>query len=648
MLQPPKHIKTKPCVFHAIYMYYACLLISLHVPTESYDICVPMVNQWPSAKMSTMGNYNVAAFSNALFIDCSAKHHTEFCHPTEWLDALRTDDVETATAILHQASAEYKDFLMNGDIPTSNSNHQNQSQPHPSHKCSSMEFSITKPLHAATVFHSHAVLRLLFTSGANIQQVDCWKNNVVHVLIYAHSTEPVRETKYDETLAYLQDLLSENDMRSLLAAENEFALRPLEFAALRGCTGLATIIMQTKGVYLIKEESIGYNVVQYLDVSDYELFDDGLPTRFFTSPLLLFVMNDTSQIPVTESGVVHRNSGFQSWARAKMMMNWPFVCIWFLFRMFYIALFISASTENSWPTVVNNGSYPNTNNTEEIAVCSCQASDRGSYRWGTLALVSLLIVMYDLYSYVRIRRIHHPALFKLVKIRDRHASVQFYRSMQLATCLSVVAICVGQILRFIGLAVPLVFDHILYLIVSYGCVWGVLYFLQVLPWISIYAFAVQRMLQVLIRFMVIFFLFLFAFAISFRRTLLDKSHGCPIHFDTLGETVYSTFLVILNLVNFRVYESGNTHALYMLHIFFVFFMSVMLINFLIAIMTQSFANVFENRCVIIQTQRLALILTIQCRLAWPMQALYKILQRKAFVFHNKRLCVCRTVIKGRG
>ena len=105
--------------------------------------------------------------------------------------------------------------------------------------------------------------------------------------------------------------------------------------------------------------------------------------------------------------------------------------------------------------------------------------------------------------------------------------------------------------------------------------------------------------------------------------------------------------MLVNLVNFRMYENGNTPSLYVLHFLFVFFVSIMLINFLIAVMTQSFSHVFENRRAIIQTQRLVLMITIQFRLAWPMQAVYKILQRKAFVFHNKRLCVCRTVIKGK-
>ena len=93
-----------------------------------------------------------------------------------------------------------------------------------------------------------------------------------------------------ETLVYLEAIFSEKDLKSLLRAGNGFSLWPLAFAALHGCVVMAAVIMQTKGVYLIKEENGGYNVVQYFDVSDYELFDDGVPPRFYTSPLALLML----------------------------------------------------------------------------------------------------------------------------------------------------------------------------------------------------------------------------------------------------------------------------------------------------------------------------------------------------------------------
>ena len=101
-------------------------------------------------------------------------HCANFSHPTEWLDALSTDNVETATTILQAWYANYKDFLMNGDIPSPHRHLRNISR-------SNMEFCITKPLHSAAIFHSHAMLWLLYESGDDVLQVDNWQNNVVHM-----------------------------------------------------------------------------------------------------------------------------------------------------------------------------------------------------------------------------------------------------------------------------------------------------------------------------------------------------------------------------------------------------------------------------------------------------------------------------------
>ena len=506
---------------------------------------------------------NPSSENSPIFPGMSDSH--SFCpsHPAEWLDALRTDNVEVATAILQSASTKYKEFLMNGNIPAYNRHLQ-----HPSHRqrmptYSSMEFCITKPLHAAAIFHSYGVLRLLLESGVDVSQVDSWQNNVVHELVYADYTYNVHGTKYAQTVAYLQVLLPEEELKSLMVAENAFSLRPLEFAFLYACNYMVDIIMQTKGVYLIKEEYVGYNV-QYFDVSDYEMFGDGLPARFFRSPLHFLIFAETSRLEMIGSGAIFNDPILQSWIRAKIIMNWPFVLIWFLFRFFFIGLFFSASMDNSWPTVVINAST-NTNSTEEVVVCSSQNPNLGSYQWYTLTSVCILILIYDFYSKIIARKWYHPALIKLINRRDYIAHVKFFYWTQFATCLSIVGIFVCQMLRSTGFSVPLTLDNIFFVFISCGSMWSVVYFLQVLPWIGIYAIAVQRMVQDFVRFALIFLIFL-----SFRRILLGDSYECPKYFDTIGETLYSSFLVIINLINFREYQNVDKVSLYLLHVVFVF------------------------------------------------------------------------------
>ena len=596
--------------------------------------------------MSTQRSENVATFSGVFLNDKSHFHDTDMSCPDEWLKALRTDNVQMARTILQSASTAYKEFLMNGDIPTFRGSSIDHVPQEPHAISTDMEFCITKPLHAAAIFHSHVVLKLLWESGADILQVDRWQNNVVHMLIYADYKGNIRGTKNIKTLSYLQELFPEKDLKSLMIAENAFLLRPLEFATLYGCINMAGVIMQTKGVYLIKEEHRGYSVQQYFDISDYELFDHGIPPRFYKSPLAFLNYIGTSRIDLSDSDSIFDDPGLKSWVHAKIMVNWPFVLIWCLFRICYIGLFFSASMRNSWPTIVSNAADHHVSNGADLITCSSQMFDLSRYQWYILVSTSIVILIYDLFKYLFMRKLFHPTVNKLITCRHFIAHVQFYHWIQIITCSSMVGIFTCQTLRSMGFAVPLTLDNLFFGSVSFGCMWGIVYFLQVLPWISIYAIAVQKMLHDFVRFALIFVIFLCACAIWFRRVLLGNSNGCPKNFDTVGETIYSTFLVMINLINFREYENADKTSLYILHIVFVFFISILLINFLIATMTQSFSDVHAKRRATIQMQRLSLMMTVQLRLAWPLQALYKKLQKRAFVYHNKRMCLRRTLIKG--
>ena len=362
---------------------------------------------------------------------------------------------------------------------------------------------------------------------------------------------------------------------------------------------------------------------------------------------MFLIYIDKSRIESPGSEAALDDPWLRSWMYAKLAINWPFFLIWFLFRFTYIIVFFSASMGNSWPTVVNtkNTSDPNANNAEEITVCS-HISGIGRYQWYSLVAIAILILMFDLYELFSIRRLLHPTVHRLISSRDVIGHTYFYYVMQVTTCLSMVGISLCQILRTEDFAVPLTIDHTLFFYTSFGCMWGLVYFLQILPWISIYAIAVQRMLQDSARFTLIFVIFICAFAISFRRILLGESNVCPKHFETAGETIYSSFLLIINLINFREYQHFNKASLYSLHIIFVFFISILLINFLIATMTQSFSDVHAKRRVIMQIQRLMLMMTIQMRFARPLRALYQRLQMKVFVYHNKRLCLRRTSLSG--
>ena len=130
------------------------------------------------------------------------------------------------------------------------------------------------------------------------------------------------------------------------------------------------------------------------------------------------------------------------------------------------------------------------------------------------------------------------------------------------TCFSVIGIICSLILRQQDTDIPVAVDHICFILVSFGCVWSLLYFFQVVPWMSIYVIAVQRMLQDFVWFMFIFLLFFSVFILSFHRVLMGNSVACPENFENVLESSYSTVLVMVNLMDSRSYENVDMMSLY--------------------------------------------------------------------------------------
>ena len=141
----------------------------------------------------------------------------------------------------------------------------------------------------------------------------------------------------------------------------------------------------------------------------------GLPPRPFNSPLHFLILLKPF-LEMISSDALFDDPVLKSWIRAKMMMNCPFVLIWFMFGFLFIGLIFSAYLESSWPSVVTNASTDG-NNIEKVITCSSQKLDKCSCQWYILTFVSTLILVYGGYSFL-IHKWHHPAMTKLIKRRE--------------------------------------------------------------------------------------------------------------------------------------------------------------------------------------------------------------------------------------
>ena len=562
-----------------------------------------------------------------------------FLQPTEWLEALKGNDMNKATQIFTLAFPHFKEFLLNGVIRCYDE-YKKEKTWSLTNANEDMRFCITKPLHAAAVYHSNDILRFLYASGIDVFQVDDWGNNVFHKLIQAASVDTINESRYGETLVHIRNLLSDVEVKQLMLAENSFALRPLEFATFHGCLDIMDRILETKGVYLYKEKRVGYNIVQYFDVSDYEMFDKNIPPRFYCSPMVFLMFMETSRVEKCHAHTVVKSTLPDLLISAKIKMNWPFLCVWFLFRVLYTTLFFAAALNKKWP-VLSNVFNDTSSSTGITPICTSQDIEERIELWYTLSILSAIILIHDLVEYVRFRRRYFPRMYAKLRQRNIVTHADFFNATQILTCLSMLGITCCQMLRKQHTDIPITIDHFFFGWVSYGCVWSLLYFFQVLPWMSIYAIAVQRMMADFARFMFIFLLFVGVFTLSFHHVLMGNTAACPKGFENMIESLYSTLLVTVNLVDFRSYDNVDRISIYALHILYVLFVAILLLNFLIGIMSQSFSEVYAQRHLIIRMQRLSLVCSLQLRLAWPMRAIYRKLQTCVYECQEGRLLIKR-------
>ena len=94
---------------------------------------------------------------------------------------------------------------------------------------------------------------------------------------------------------------------------------------------------------------------------------------------------------------------------------------------------------------------------------------------------------------------------------------------------------------------------------------------------------------------------------------------------------------MLNMINLREIEGPEPLSLYILHILYVFMVSILLLNFLIAIFSDSVNNVNQNHNVIYDIQTLSVIHTVENRLQWLFKKWYLHRSKKLFVCEHDRI-----------
>ena len=145
---------------------------------------------------------------------------------------------------------------------------------------------------------------------------------------------------------------------------------------------------------------------------------------------------------------------------------------------------------------------------------------------------------------------------------------------------------------------------------------GIFYFIQLLPHIGHYVIIVQSMIGDILHFQLLFWLMFLPFPFTFYLVVqsgLDCSNSNE--FGDFVRMVYDSFLILINLFDISYYMNRveSPWLLAAVHILFVLICAIMMLNFLIALLSNSVSKIAKHSHIIMPLQSLSVIFSIESR-----------------------------------
>ncbi len=585
----------------------------------------------------------------------------------DWFEAIWNDDSESIRQQLNDSSSEHREKLLNGYFDYEDSNLLT--------KGTSCTFCPKRPLCLAVSCFAFKVVQEFVQQKVDITQREQCGFNIFHCLVAPGLYDKDQETMMVKMYDYLEYLFTIETLITLLYQEENIGLRPLEMCLHYGCYTMFKRIMETDSVYMKCREIHGSHIYTWYDITDYERF--GKNSRRDRSPLLLLNALENKNLSYSATKEVVTCTLITTWSKAKMSFNKPFIIIWFIIRLlFLVTFFLSTSdekvinpkyitfitsfsseddlsaaeeletqtdtlafttTETSTYNFLYNSSVKGfKNNIPDLYLCENSLYYIPYPPLLTSILLyyvlanALCFIIYDICEYfISIRRSFIRKLRTTPKGRKQiMVSTTFQRICSFLFSIFSISATLGMLSGFSRV------------VAYFICIWPLLCFLELLPSIGYLVLLVQKALKDVLSFGFILFVFLIPYPHGFFNIL--KGICGEESFANIGAAMYSSFKLMLNMIDLEQYKSKegvDLQALYFMHVFYVFLVVILLLNFLIAILSYTVSEVSENRSTITVLQKLSMLNVIERRLNWVFRIYYRWCQKKTFCVENGRIFI---------
>ncbi len=561
-----------------------------------------------------------------------------------WFDALRSNKKDTVTAILDESDKEETNRLLNGWFHYEDDEHTGLHEIVEDSKRGNVR--ATRPFILTVLYGSYDVLRCLLDRGADPYCLEEGANNIFHVMGQMTYLFP----KYEEyqVKSYIQciSILGKERMSLLLSSENSESLRPLELAAKLGCCKMVKAMLETPGVYLTKEKTRGMVHYQWIDVTEYETTDPKLDRRG-KSPLgYLALMTETT---LMKPGTMELFCWppFQMWMKSKFHSNRIILSLWFILRFIQVVMYFVVSADKSLLGVIGGVAEVEltSNVTRNYTFVFCSSYVQYSlapqlrtflYLW--IAVQAYFTIVFDIAEFIVIRVRKTPKyLHSACNVGSNYVVTKYLYQFN-HFCFSAI-MALGVTLQFAKL--QSVFTPELIQFINLVCTINItfcfMFFFQMLPIVGVYVTTVRRMLRDLLNFSFLYLLWVTPFSLYFLVFFNTNSKfDCVSEFSNIGEAFYSTFRMMLNMLDLHLYEVHTPQVLDLVHVIYVFTVAILLINFLIAVMSTSAARIAMSDKIIVGLERMYVALILESRLGRPLRGLLKRCKERTLVISNSR------------
>ena len=530
---------------------------------------------------------------------------------TFWFDIIEQNNVEQTQAIIASLNETETDLLLNGEFVSGNHHYYGRTiKPKP--------LLAKTPLAVAICSRSKGMVSLLISSGAKSTHLTD-VGNIIHVLIRSNY---MKNEEFPDMFDVITESVSHKELKTLLYQEDRDKFRPLELAAKLSVFGVFEKILNTEDIYRFSKWREGQSIFTMYDVTDYESFPK--PNRC-RSPVMLLCQTSRQSSQKTSILTLMNSPVIQEWMNYKYSSNLMFIILWGMFRILLVSAYIFSKDLSAYKdsvTKINTNRVPRCRDTYEFLTIN---EDNRILLCTTHILICSLLIFLDIVEYVLFVAREKTLIWSREK--SPVVSTAFYRISQFLFLSSFIMVRVGEI------AGVRLFIDCFSIMTSLLSLWPLLFFVQLMPFVGHFVIIIQRMLFHMLQFLFVFFVIFFIFSLTYYN-MFSAYKSCDPNFATLPWSVYSSFQIMLNMLSVSTIEIYDHTAPAFLHVVYVMFVQILLLNFLIALMSNTVNDLSETKDVIARLIKLDVSRLVETRMMWLIGPYYN-WYRNRHLYHIK-------------